>query len=358
MAGFEARLINAVVSTDMGKAPTRTRRPSWFRTASVPDAPSDPSSHTREVGCGPLHLEPDKVGAQQPFQYRSPPRQLEEQLLGWEWDMQVEPDTQVGPHCSEHLRNQLQVVIVNPDGCSGRCRVRHGARIAIVYRHVRVPPLPVERRAANRVVIQRPEGGVREPEVELLELFVIETNRTQLDPRVLGWHCRLDPAPRPADPHTGPARQHRRQRGRQATWAQIPMHLTVAFNALHRQSVGDHDQLGYLRPGARLLAATHHRTLPTLGSRTVGTRRSPRYADGLASPWSIHADLQIWEIWTPELLRPAHVEAVDNRRSALTVVSRGQETGAHILSNSQSSVPRVTRPRTDEHYVFLTSRSC
>jgi len=30
----------------------------------------------------------------------------------------------------------------------------------------------------------------------------------------------------------------------------------------------------------------------------------------------MHAGLRIWEIWTPELLRPAHVEAARNRRSA------------------------------------------
>src|ERR1035437_7566080 len=30
---------------------------------------------------------------------------------------------------------------------------------------------------------------------------------------------------------------------------------------------------------------------------------------------SIHAGLRIWEIWTPELLWPAHVEAARNRRS-------------------------------------------
>src|SRR5664280_2467213 len=33
---------------------------------------------------------------------------------------------------------------------------------------------------------------------------------------------------------------------------------------------------------------------------------------------SIHAGLRIWEIWTPELLWPAHVEAARNRRSRVS----------------------------------------
>ena len=65
----------------------------------------------------------------------------------------------------EHLRNQLQMVVMHPDRRSRRRGVRHGTRVAVVDRHVGVPPLPVERRGANRIVIQRPQRRVGEPEV-------------------------------------------------------------------------------------------------------------------------------------------------------------------------------------------------
>ena len=37
----------------------------------------------------------------------------------------------------------------------------------------------------------------------------------------------------------------------------------------------------------------------------------------------MHAGLRIWEIWTPELLRPAHVEAARNRSARIARAPKG-----------------------------------
>ncbi len=176
--------------------------------------------------------------------------------------MQEEADAQIWPQCPEHLRNQLQLVVVHPDSRSRCGGFGDSARIAVIDRHVRVPPLPVERRGPNSVVIQRPKRGVGEPEVELLELGIVERHRAQLDPLVFSRNRHLNTTARPTDPHTGPACQHRRQRRDQSTWTQVPMHLAVVFHPPDRQPVSHHDQLGSLRPSARFVATTHHRTLP------------------------------------------------------------------------------------------------
>ncbi len=184
--------------------------------------------------------------------------------------MQEEADAQIWPQCPEHLRNQLQLVVVHPDSCSRRGGFGDSTRIAVVDRLVRVPPLPVERRGPNRVVIQRPKRGVGEPEIELLELGIVERHRAQLDPLVFSWNGHLNTTARPTDPHTGPACQHRRQRRDQSTWTQVPMHLAVAFHPPDRQPVSHHDQLGSPRPSARFIATTHHKTLPVRKRARLG----------------------------------------------------------------------------------------
>jgi len=57
---------------------------------------------------------------------------------------------------------------------------------------------------------------------------------------------------------------------------------------------------------------------------------------------SIHVGLRIWEIWTPELLWPAHVEAARNRRSGAL---QGAPNDATERRPSPSWPQRRTAPR-------------
>jgi hypothetical protein len=58
---------------------------------------------------------------------------------------------------------------------------------------------------------------------------------------------------------------------------------------------------------------------------------------------SMHAGLRIWEIWTPELLRPAHVEAARNRRSRVS--DRLQNNAAERRSSPRRPQRRTARTR-------------
>ena len=59
-------------------------------------------------------MKPDQVGPQQTFDDLGAPGQLHEQLDGRERDVQEEPDRQVGTQRSQHLGNQLELVVLYP----------------------------------------------------------------------------------------------------------------------------------------------------------------------------------------------------------------------------------------------------
>jgi hypothetical protein len=90
------------------------------------------------------------------------------------------PDAQVGTQLPEHLRDQLELVVVDPHGRALCGLVRGRLREAPVHLLVRVPPLAVERRGLDDVVVERPEGVVGEALVELLQVVLGQHDRDQL----------------------------------------------------------------------------------------------------------------------------------------------------------------------------------
>ena len=122
-------------------------------------------------------LEADQVGAEQALEDLAAPRQLGEQLGGRERDVEVEADPQVGPLRAQHLRHQLELVVLHPDG---RALGRHlGGPVgeALVDPDVGLPPLAVELRLGDEVVVERPERAVGEALVELLHLLRAQRHR-------------------------------------------------------------------------------------------------------------------------------------------------------------------------------------
>ena len=115
-------------------------------------------------------LEADHVGAEQPLEDLAAPRQLLEQLGGRERDVQEEADAHVGAELAQHRRDQLHLVVVHPHG--GVLGGHLGGLVGepLVDPDVGVPPLAVELRLGDDVVVERPQRGVGEPLVELLDL--------------------------------------------------------------------------------------------------------------------------------------------------------------------------------------------
>ena len=90
---------------------------------------ADPlTDQAHEVGCATRQLEPDQVGAEQPFEELTPPRQLLEELGRREGDVQEEPDAEVGAQLTQLLRDELQLVVLHPHG--GVSAARSAARSA------------------------------------------------------------------------------------------------------------------------------------------------------------------------------------------------------------------------------------
>ena len=193
-------------------------------------------------------LEADQVGAEQALEDLAPPRQLREQLGRRERDVQEEADPQVGPQLAQHLRHQLQLVVVHPDG-----RVLGGAASAAVLgeapvdRDVGVPPLAVELRLGDHVVVERPQRGVGEALVEVLDLLGASAaigTRRHARRRSNGSGPSSVP---PGQPIQAPslAPHHRLERGDQAAGAR--RQSTAAVGQRHpvdRQPVGDDHEVG------------------------------------------------------------------------------------------------------------------
>ena len=100
----------------MGYARASTVRPSavvdpvppGLQVQPLPDQPD-------EVLGAAGQLEADQVGTEQPLQDLVPPRQLVVELGGRERDVQEEADPQVGSQLPQHLRHQLELVVLHPD---------------------------------------------------------------------------------------------------------------------------------------------------------------------------------------------------------------------------------------------------
>ncbi len=210
----------------------------------VPDPLADqPDEVLRAAG----QLEADQVGAEQALEDLPPPRQLLEELGRRERDVQEEPDVEVGSQLAEHLRHQLQLVVVHPDGRALGRPVGGVVGEAPVHRDVRLPPLAVELRLGDDVVVERPEGRVGEALVEPLDLLLGQRDRVQSHAVVVeGLQAGLGAA-RPADPDAVVGAHHRLDRGDQATGRRPPLRLAVgARDAVDRQPVGDdHEVRGH-----------------------------------------------------------------------------------------------------------------
>ena len=63
-------------------------------------------------------MESHQVGAEQAFDDLGAPRHLHEQLDRRERDVQEEADGQVGPQLAQHLRDELQLVVLDPHGAA------------------------------------------------------------------------------------------------------------------------------------------------------------------------------------------------------------------------------------------------
>ena len=160
---------------------------------------------------------------------------------------------EIGSQHPQHLRDELQLVVLHPHGraLGGGFRRRLGEPSVDV--DVTVPPLAVVDRLDDDVVIQRPQRRVGEALVVLGDVVGGQTDRAQ--PHVVlldGLVAGIGNA-RPSDPRAAPAAQKWLQGGDETARAPFPRRGAVRqpFH-VDRQPVGHHDEVRV--PGADLSA--------------------------------------------------------------------------------------------------------
>ena len=188
-----------------------------------------------------LALEPDEVAGQQSPQHLLAPRQPHVQLLGREGDVEEEPDADVGSQLAQEQGHELEVVVVHPHhGAFGRLGRRRLGE-ALVDPDVALPPRRLERRAADGVVVERPQRLVGEPVVELADVVFGQGDRHEPDAVTLERRRRVAGRARPTDPCAAPMVQHRNGGAHQASWARLP--VVAVLRPLNGEAIGHDDQL-------------------------------------------------------------------------------------------------------------------
>ena len=237
------------------------------------------------VGVGGA-LEAQQVGAEQAEQHLTTPRQLGEDLVRRERDVVEEPDPDVGAQLAQHLRHQLQLVVLDPHRGPGSRLVGGRRREAPVDRAVGLPPVPVEQRWRDHVVVQRPERPVGHALVVLGDLGMAQRDRCELEPLGVDLTRGLAGGAGPPDPHPPMTAEDRLERGDQSARTGLPPLCPVGQeDSVHGQPVGDDDQVvggghrsahvlrvGDIRPTVGRLADTPQQRLRARGPCPAGNR--------------------------------------------------------------------------------------
>ena len=116
-------------------------------------------------------------------------------------------DLRVGQALPEHLGQEHQMVVVNPDDVIGPGHLHHGIAELLVYPLVDVPCLLVVVCVVIEVVEERPERVIAEPVIVVFDVVRGEEDRVALfplerldDPVFLLFLLSLNVHTRPADP--------------------------------------------------------------------------------------------------------------------------------------------------------------
>jgi len=103
-----------------------------------------------------LPLETEHVRADQALDDLPAPRKLGKDLVTGERDVCKVTDAHVAAVLAQHPRNQLELVVVHPDGRAESCLLSRCPRETLVDLHVGLPPRTPEFRRYDDVVVKRP----------------------------------------------------------------------------------------------------------------------------------------------------------------------------------------------------------
>ena len=196
----------------MGKAPTWTvRTPSWTspnrdRTPTVRARcwrPTSRRARIRKFCAPPGRWKPTRSAPSRPSMISVRHGICMNSSTGGNGMCRKKPMVRSGRSIAQHLRHQLQLVVLHPHRRALGGRARRGLGEAAVDVDVAVPPLAVVDRLDDDVVVQRPQRGVGEALVVLGDVVGGQAHRIQLqivlDDRLVVGRVVVGDA-RPADP--------------------------------------------------------------------------------------------------------------------------------------------------------------
>ena len=139
---------------------------------------------------------------------------------------------------ADHRRDELQLVVVDPDHGIRRGDLGQAFGEPLVDGDVGVPLLRLERRFAHGVVVERPQRVVGKPLVVVVVFGLGEFDRVQLDTVERERLGVVVDHPGPSDPRPARIAQHRQQGTHEPARARCPR----VAGAHHRQAVGRDDE--------------------------------------------------------------------------------------------------------------------
>jgi hypothetical protein len=155
-----------------------------------------------------------------------------------------EADAHVAAQLAQHPRDQLELVVVHPDGRPGVGLFGRGLREAAVDYDVRLPPAAVEPRRRDDVVVERPQRRVAEALVEMPDLGIGQAEPDELQAVRLERPGGRPGVAGPADPDAAGLAHHRLERGDQSTRTGPPGGPAVGvLDPVHRQPAGHHHEI-------------------------------------------------------------------------------------------------------------------
>ena len=189
-------------------------------------------------------MEPNEVCSKEAGEDLSSPGQVPEDFERGKGDVVEVTDLGIGKTFPEHLREEHQVVVVDPDGVVGPGHLHHGVAELLVHPLVNLPCLGVVLCIEVEVVEERPESIVAEPVVVVPDVVRGEEDRVALllsehlgDPVSLFILLLLDVHAGPADPEAFVGFVKRTDSGGKAADAPLEMEIAVFAGYADRKPV-------------------------------------------------------------------------------------------------------------------------
>lgn len=199
-----------------------------------------------EVLCGAVGLEADDVGAEHAFEDLSSPGEPLEEFFGGEGDVEEEADAKARAGLADDGGDELEVVVVDPDEVARLGFGDGGTGEAFVDVDVAIPPIAMELRGPNGVVVEGPEGPVGHAVVEVFDVLSGEADGSDADAVVFegadgGF------AAGPADPDAWCGLEDGSDGGDEAAGGGLPAGAGGGGDAMDGEAIGDDDEGGIAR---------------------------------------------------------------------------------------------------------------